>query len=134
MDLIGVGTAIVEVLRIGRMIERHGELFLARVYTDREIRFCQKRKHSAVHFARLWAAKEAVLMALEMKSRRDLVWNDTEIRVDARGKSRVLLCGAAKEQAKRLRVADVRLAIAHCRGYATAYALALRASLERPSV
>ena len=41
MEIVGIGTDIVECLRIGRMIEQHGELFLSRVYTDREIRYCQ---------------------------------------------------------------------------------------------
>ena len=41
MDIVGIGSDIVECLRIGRMIEMHGELFLTRVYTDREIRYCQ---------------------------------------------------------------------------------------------
>ena len=46
------------------MVENHGELFLRRVYTDREIRFCQSRRHAIEHFAGLWAAKEAILKAL----------------------------------------------------------------------
>ena len=41
MDIVGIGTDIVECLRIGRMIEQHGEMFLTRVYTSREIRYCQ---------------------------------------------------------------------------------------------
>src|SRR5262249_42603154 len=125
MEIVGIGTSIVEVLRIGRMIERHGELFLTRVYTERELRFCQRRKHAAAHFARLWAAKAAVLECLGLKYRRDFAWNATEIRQETDGQLRVHLCGAAKDQAQRLRVQDIRLSIAHCRGYATAYALAL---------
>ena len=38
MEIVGLGTDIVEIVRIGRMIERHGELFLNRVYTPEEIR------------------------------------------------------------------------------------------------
>ena len=134
MDIVGMGTAIVEVLRVGRMIERHGELFLTRVYTDREMRFCQRRKHAAAHFARLWAAKEAVRASLGMQWRRELAWNDTEIRHDAEGTLSVHLCGADKDRAKQLRVTDIRLSVAHCRGYATAYALALRGGAPEPEV
>ena len=48
MDIVGIGTDIVECLRIGRMIEQHGELFLTRVYTEREIRYCQRQKRATV--------------------------------------------------------------------------------------
>ena len=43
MNVLGLGTDIIECLRIGRMIERHGELFINRVYTPLEIRYCQSR-------------------------------------------------------------------------------------------
>ena len=46
MEIVGIGTDIVECLRIGRMIETHGELFLNRVYTEREVRYCQARKYA----------------------------------------------------------------------------------------
>lgn len=126
MDILGLGTAIVEVVKIGRLIERHGELFLTRVYTERELQFCQRRKHATAHFARLWAAKEAVLEAIGLKWRRGFAWNDTEIRQEADGKLTVVLSGAARDQAQRLQVREVRLSVAHCREYATAHALALR--------
>jgi len=50
VDIVAIGTDIVECLRIGRMIEEHGEQFLTRVYTEREIRYCQSRKHAIEHY------------------------------------------------------------------------------------
>lgn len=126
MEIVGIGTDIVECLRIARMIEQHGELFLTRIYTDREIRYCQSRKHSTEHFAGRWAAKEAITKCLGAGWRRGMSWTDLEVRTDANGQPRVHMCGAAKEQAVQLRIADILLTIAHCRAYATAYALALR--------
>ena len=70
MDILGIGTDIVECLRIGRMIEQHGELFLTRIFTEREVRYCQERKRAVEHFAGRWAAKEAVLKALGVGWRR----------------------------------------------------------------
>ena len=64
MQLIGLGTDIVDCVRIARMIEQHEELFLQRVYTPREIRYCQARKQKTEHFAGRWAAKEAVMNCL----------------------------------------------------------------------
>ena len=65
-QVLGIGTDIIECLRIAQMIERHGELFINRVYTPQEIQYCQSRKMATQHFAGRWAAKEAILKALEM--------------------------------------------------------------------
>jgi len=125
MQIVGIGTDIVECLRIGRMIEQHGELFLTRVYTDREIRYCQERKRATEHFAGRWAAKEAILKCLGSGWRRGICWTDMEIRNEHGGKPRVLMCGAAKDLAQSLRISDILISISHCRAYATAYALAI---------
>jgi holo-[acyl-carrier protein] synthase len=125
MQIVGIGTDIVECLRIGRMIEKHGELFLTRVYTDREIRYCQERKRATEHFAGRWAAKEAILKCLGSGWRRGICWTDLEIRNEHSGRPRVLMCGAAKDLAQSLRISDILISISHCRAYATAYALAI---------
>jgi holo-[acyl-carrier protein] synthase len=126
MEIVGIGTDIVECLRIGRMIETHGELFLTRVYTDWEVRYCQARKHATEHFAGRWAAKEAILKCLGTGWRKGLCWTDVEIRNDPNGQPHVHIRGAAKEQAQHMRIADVLLTISHCRAYATATAIAVR--------
>lgn len=133
MEIIGIGTDIVECLRIGRMIERHGELFLTRVYTEREIRYCQARKHAMEHFAGRWAAKEAIFKCLGSGGRRGLSWTDMEIRNDPDGKPEVHMCGATKDYAQTLRVSDVLLTLSHCRAYATATAIAVRHSAASPA-
>ncbi len=125
MQIVGIGTDIVECLRIGRMVEQHGELFLTRVYTPREIRYCQNRKHSTEHFAGRWAAKEAILKCLGTGWRRGLCWTDLEIRNDSQGKPRVVLRGAARDQAEQMRISEVLITISHFRAYATASAIAV---------
>jgi holo-[acyl-carrier protein] synthase len=125
MEIVGIGTDIVECLRIGRMIERHGELFLTRVYTEREIRYCQERKRATEHFAGRWAAKEAILKCLGTGWRRGICWTEIEIRNDPAGKPVVHMCGVAKDLTQSLRIADILLSISHCRAYATAFAVAV---------
>lgn len=126
MEIVGIGTDIVECLRVGRMIEEHGELFLLRVYTEREVRDCQSRQRATEHFAARWAAKEAILKCLNLPWRRGLSWTDMEVRIEPNGKPRVLLCGVARDIAQEQRISDVLLALSHCRAYATAHAIAVR--------
>jgi holo-[acyl-carrier protein] synthase len=132
MEIVGIGTDIVECLRIRRMIEHHGELFLNRVYTEREIRYCQARKRSTEHFAGRWAAKEAILKCLGTGWRRGLSWTDMEIRNDPGGQPRVHMCGGAKDLAQAMHISDILITLSHCRAYATAYALAVRSTPSSP--
>lgn len=125
MEILGIGTDIVECLRIAKMIEQHGELFLRRVYTERELRYCQARKHATEHFAGRWAAKEAILKALGTGWSKGIAWTDLEIRNEPGGQPKVMVRGGARDAAIRRGVADVLVSISHCRTYATAYALAL---------
>jgi holo-[acyl-carrier protein] synthase len=127
MKVIGIGTDIVECLRIAQMIERHGELFVGRVYTDFEIGYCSSRKAATQHYAGRWAAKEAVLKALGTGWRRGISWRDVEIRNDGSGKPTVALRGGARDVVEQLGIREMLISISHCRSHATAYALALGA-------
>jgi holo-[acyl-carrier protein] synthase len=125
MNVVGIGTDIVECLRIAQMIERHGELFIARVFTPHEIEFCSGRKAATQHYAGRWAAKEAVLKAMGTGWAQGITWRDIEIRSTAGGKPTVALAGGAREACERLGVARLLISISHCRTHATAYAVAL---------
>jgi holo-[acyl-carrier protein] synthase len=124
MSIIGIGTDIVECLRIAQMIERHGELFITRVYTPHEIQYCQSRKLATQHFAGRWAAKEAVLKALGTGWRRGISWRDVEIHNAPGGQPSVRLRGGAADVVEQLGIAEILISISHCRSHATAYALA----------
>jgi holo-[acyl-carrier protein] synthase len=134
MQIVGIGTDIVEVPRIGRMIEEHGELFLTRVFTPREVRYCQARKNAMEHFAGRWAAKEAILKCLGTGWRKGLSWTDLEIRNDFQGAPKVYICGGARDQARQLHITDILLTISHCRAYATATAVAVTGTAPRALV
>jgi holo-[acyl-carrier protein] synthase len=108
------------------MIEQHGELFLQRVFTDREIRYCQMRRHAREHFAARWAAKEAVFKAFGTGWTKGTSWRDVEIRNEPGGQPKVAVRGEAKEIVKRLRISDILISLSHCRSYATALAIACR--------
>jgi len=124
--IVGLGTDIVEIVRIGRMVQRHGELFLTRVFTDEEIRYCQKRKECYQHFAGRWAAKEAVMKTLGTGWTRGVSWRDIEVTTLKSGRPVVNIHGGAKEFSEKLGIDDVLITISHCRSYATATAIGIR--------
>jgi holo-[acyl-carrier protein] synthase len=125
VNLLGIGTDITEVLRIAQMIERHGELFVGRVYTQAEIDYCRSRRMATQHFAGRWAAKEAVLKALGTGWRKGISWRDIEIVNGAGGRPTATLLGGTREIADRMGIRCVLVSISHCRSHATAYAVAL---------
>jgi holo-[acyl-carrier protein] synthase len=122
--ILGIGTDIVECLRIAQMIERHGELFINRVYTPAEIQYCQSRKLATPHFAGRWAAKEALLKVLGTGWRRGISWRDVEVLNLPGGQPAVSLHGGARDVADRMGVSEVLISISHCRSHATAFAIA----------
>jgi holo-[acyl-carrier protein] synthase len=124
MPILGTGTDIVECLRIAQMIERHGELFLTRVYTEHEIAYCTARKAATQHYAGRWAAKEAVLKALGTGWRRGISWRDIEIQNDRNGTPAVILSGGARDVMEQAGIRRLHVTISHCRCHAVAYVVA----------
>ena len=124
MHILGIGTDIIECLRIAQMIERHGELFITRVYTSDEISYCSSRKAATQHYAGRWAAKEAVLKALGTGWRRGISWRDIEIRNQPSGAPTVALRGGARDVLERSGIKGIHISISHCRSHAVAYAVA----------
>ncbi len=124
-EIIGLGADITECLRIARMIERHGELFIGRVYTDEEVNYCQARRQATQHFTGRWAAKEAVLKALGTGWRKGISWRDIEVRNEPTGRPVVAVRGGVKDRVEQLGVADIQVTISHCRTHAMAVAIAV---------
>ena len=124
MAIVGTGIDIVECLRIAQMIERHGELFITRVYTDAEIEYCTARKAATQHYSGRWAAKEAVLKALGTGWRKGISWRDIEVRNDPGGRPSVVLRGGARDVLEARGIETMHISISHCRSHATAYAIA----------
>src|SRR5260221_4815862 len=121
MNILGSGTDITECRGIGQMIERHGELFITRVYTPQEIQYCQSRKQATQHFAGRWAAKEAVLKAVGTGWRRGISWRDVEIRNQLGGKPIVALFRGVRDVAEELGIGPILIRICPRRSHGTPY-------------
>lgn len=125
MQVFGIGTDIVECRRIARMLEKHGEVFLRRVFTEAEIAYCQKRKRAVEHFAGRWAAKEAVFKSLGTGWAKGMCWTDIEIVHNPQGQPQVHVRGAVREFMEHHNISNILISISHCFHYATACAMAL---------
>lgn len=107
------------------MIEKHGDVFLQRVYTQQEIEYCADRKAAIQHYAGRWAAKEAVLKALGTGWAHGILWTDVEVVNQQGGKPDIVLDGKALEISQQLGIQNMLISISHCQDYATAYATAV---------
>ena len=84
--IIGTGIDIVNIDRMERVVARWGNIFLHRVFTEKEIGWCQRRVHPAECFAIRFAAKEAFLKAIGWGLRNGIRWIDVEVERDPLGK------------------------------------------------
>jgi holo-[acyl-carrier protein] synthase len=93
--IIGLGSDIVDVRRIERVIARHGERFLGRIFTDAERAKAERRANRVETYAKRFAAKEACAKALGTGFRRGVFWRDLGVVNLAGGKPTMQLTGGA---------------------------------------
>ena len=79
MDIIGLGIDATEIARVAATIDRYGDRFLAKVFTDGEIAYCRARRNAASSFAARFAAKEAAMKALGTGYSRGVFWTGIEV-------------------------------------------------------
>ena len=127
MRVFGIGIDVVEVQRIAAAIERHGEPFLAKLFTPSEREYCESRKNPAIHFAARFAAKEAVSKALGTGIGGNAGLLEMEIVHDASGAPKILLSGAAERFTRENQITEAQISITHAREYAAANAIAMAA-------
>jgi holo-[acyl-carrier protein] synthase len=118
--LIGTGVDLIEVERIARSIERYGERFLRRVYTDDEIAYCSRKRSGAESFAARFAAKEAGAKALGTGISRGVTWNEFQVVRNPGGRPVLELRGRAAQLAKELGVRAISLSLTHTASLAMA--------------
>lgn len=119
---IKCGTDIIEIDRIKESIESLGDKFLNKVYTPKEIEYCEgKKAQKYQHYAARFAAKEAIFKAISesLKDKFELGWNDYEILNGESGKPNIKIKGLD------LSNIEIDLSISHCKQYAVATAVAI---------
>src|SRR6186997_1658590 len=78
-NIIGLGIDATDIPRIAAALERYGERFMNRIFTDGEIAYCMRRRQPAIHFAGRFAAKEAAMKALGTGHSQGVLWRDVEV-------------------------------------------------------
>jgi holo-[acyl-carrier protein] synthase len=97
--IIGIGNDLIDINRVERVLERHGERFIQRVFTPIEIRKSERRRMRAASYAKRFAAKEACAKALGTGMSAGVFWRDMGVVNMPSGKPTMALTGGA---AKRL--------------------------------
>lgn len=100
--IIGLGSDSIDIRRIEKTIETHGERFLNRVFTEIERRKSDRRRLRAASYAKRWAAKEACAKALGTGMNQCVYWRDIGVVNLASGKPTIELTGGAARRLEML--------------------------------
>ena len=125
MHLVGHGIDLVEIDRIRGALERHGDRFVKRLYTEGEQRQAGDGPLRVQFLAGRFAAKEAVMKALGTGWARGVSWTDIDVRRLPSGKPEVELRGKCREIAAGLGITAWDVTISHTAGHAAASAIAV---------
>ena len=121
--VLGIGVDVVETARIESSIERFGNRFLQRIFTEAEIEYCNTMKFHYRHMATRFAAKEAVSKAFGTGIGSTMGWREIEVKRRTTGEPFIELHGAARLHADQLRVTDVFASLSHSDNYSVANAV-----------
>ena len=115
---IKCGTDIIEISRIKDSIERLGDKFINRIFTQDEIAYCEsKKKQRFQHYAARFAAKEALFKAMSdnMKDKYETDWKDCEVICDEKGKPHINILTLNIDD-----IESIDISLSHCKEYAIA--------------
>ncbi len=123
-NIIGLGLDATDIHRIADTIERYGDRFTGRIFTEGEIAYCTRRRVPAIHFAGRFAAKEAAMKALGTGHSQGVLWRDVEV-VRHGGPPQLQLHGGAARRFAAMGGHSSLLSITHSDALALAQVLIL---------
>ena len=124
-NIIGIGMDATEIDRIEATIDRYGDRFLRRIFTDGEIAYATRRRNPAPHFAGRFAAKEAAMKALGTGHSQGVLWRDIEVVRAAGGPPQLRFHGGAARRLASLKATSSLLTITHSQTLAIAQVMLL---------
>ena len=111
--ILGTGVDLAEVGRIREAIERYGERFVKRIYTEAEIAYVERKANRYERYAGRFAAKEAGMKAIGTGWKRGVRWQDFEVANLPSGRPTLRLHGIAAQIAEKMGVKSISLSITH---------------------
>jgi holo-[acyl-carrier protein] synthase len=120
MSVLGIGVDLVECARIQHSLDRFGDKFLHRVFTEGEIAYSKSMKFPARHLAARFAAKEALSKAFGTGIGKAMGWKDIDVHKKPSGEPYVVLAGGAKQLAADRSVTNVLITLSHTDNHAMA--------------
>ncbi|MBP9887651.1 MAG: holo-ACP synthase [Leptospiraceae bacterium] len=118
--ILSVGNDIVENSRIKETLEKFGEKFLEKVYTQEEVTYCLSKKNPIPHLSARFACKEAFIKAIELENGKVLEMKEIELSGNFFGKKNLALHGKAKELFLQKGYTEISVSISHTEMYSTA--------------
>ena len=116
--IYGVGVDLIEVARVAKQIETDNR-FKERIFTKKEITYCESKKYKAENYAARFAAKEAFFKALGTGWRDGMVFIEVEIINDELGKPKIFLSGKTKQIAENKGINNIHVSLSHIRDFAS---------------
>jgi len=120
MSVIGIGIDLVECARIQHSIDRFGDRFLHRVFTDGEIAYSMSMKFPARHLAARFAAKEAVSKAFGTGIGKAMGWRNIDVQKKPSGEPFLVFSGPAQQLATQRAVTAAFVTLSHTEHHAIA--------------
>lgn len=118
--IYGIGTDLVDVIRIKKILEKWGDRFIGKVYSRVEIDYCQKKAFPAIHFAARFAAKESFLKSLGIGLGMGVGLKSIELINNEQGSPLLKLHNRAEEMLREAGVTAVHVSLTHTSNYASA--------------
>jgi len=126
MEIIGLGLDATEIHRVAEAIERYGERFVRRVFTDGEVAYCRRKRDASSSFAARFAAKEAAMKALGTGMSQGVYWTGIEV-VRRHGPPQLRFHGGALARFEAMGATGSLLTLTHSRDLAIAHVMLTRA-------
>jgi holo-[acyl-carrier protein] synthase len=122
--IFATGIDIIEIERVEKAVERSGQKFIERIFTDAEIEYCSNKKHPIQHYAARFAVKEAVYKALKPPRGTPLRWREIEVTHVDKVQPEVKLSGHTKSMSEQIGITKISISQSHSIKFAAAVAIA----------